>query len=197
MNDFFLYFSLGLQHIMDWQGYDHILFIFALIAVYEWQAYRQVFVLITAFTLGHSLSLALSVLDFVTVSPLLVEFLIPLTIVFTAISNLFSKLETIRLKRLKYGLALVFGCIHGLGFSNYLKSLLAHDEQVFKPLLAFNLGLELGQLLIIIAIFCLLFLLNRMFLVPTREKVVFISGATFGIAFIMMVERLYIWLNGL
>ncbi len=197
MNEFLLYFSLGLQHILDWEGYDHILFILALIAVYESKAYYSVFILITAFTIGHSLALALSVFDYIHVPTELVEFLIPLTIVITAITNLFLNTDKNQFQRLKYGIALLFGCIHGLGFSNYLKSLLGSSASIFRPLLSFNLGLELGQLLIVLLIFAVNYLIFRLFSIQSRDKLIFISGAAFGLAFVMMVERLIKWLNGL
>src|SRR5215211_4882222 len=152
MQDFWLYFQLGLEHILDWQGYDHMLFIAALCLRYLLKDWRKVLILVTAFTIGHSITLALSVLSYINIPSAWIEFLIPVTIVITALSNLFQpNTEPKRKFPLIYFYALFFGLIHGLGFSNYLKSLLGRGTSVVSELLAFNLGLEAGQLIIVAA----------------------------------------------
>ena len=148
MSPFQAYLQLGFQHISDLTAYDHILFIVALCAIYQVQQWRHILILVTAFTLGHSITLALSTLDIIIVPTELIEFLIPVTIFLTAIFNVLRKegeLTPINM-RLNYVLALFFGLIHGMGFSNYLKTLLGMEESIWQPLLAFNIGLELGQL---------------------------------------------------
>ena len=122
MQDFWLYFSLGKEHIADLAGYDHILFVMALCLRYLLQDWKKILVLVTAFTVGHSITLALSVLDYIRVSTKWIEFLIPVTIVVTSFSNVFtfSPKQSSKVS-LIYSLALFFGLIHGLGFSNYLK----------------------------------------------------------------------------
>lgn len=150
MSEFQAYLSLGYDHITDPNGYDHILFVIALCAIYAFRDWKKVLVLVTAFTLGHSVTLALSTLKIITYSSDVIELLIPITILITSLSN-FSENSKGELKspKLRYVLAASFGLIHGMGFSNYLRSLLGEQESIVLPLFAFNLGLELGQLLIV------------------------------------------------
>jgi hypothetical protein len=150
MSEFQAYLSLGFDHITDPNGYDHILFVIALCAIYAFRDWKKVLVLVTAFTLGHSITLALATLKLITYSSDLIELLIPITIFITALSN-FSEnsLEEPKSPKLRYILAASFGLIHGMGFSNYLRSLLGEQESIIMPLFSFNVGLELGQLFIV------------------------------------------------
>jgi hypothetical protein len=150
MSEFQAYLQLGFEHITDPNGYDHILFVVALCAVYAFRDWKKVLILITAFTLGHSVTLALATLKLITYSSDVIELLIPITIFITALSN-FSENNQVEAKspKLRYVLAASFGLIHGMGFSNYLRSLLGEQESIVMPLFAFNLGLELGQLVIV------------------------------------------------
>ncbi len=190
MQDFSLYFELGWQHILDWQGYDHILFLLALCGVYVLPDWKKVLILVTAFTIGHSITLALSVMKFIRIDSNLIEFLIPLTILITAFSNILSKKPKSKGIALKYFLALSFGLIHGMGFSNYLKSLLGKSANITIELLAFNLGLEFGQLLIVISALILSFLLISIVKIKRWDWNFFLSSAIFGISFVMALERL-------
>ncbi len=190
MQDTALYFQLGLEHILDWQGYDHILFVTVLCGIFVLQDWRKVLVLVTAFTIGHSITLALSVLDKIKVPGSIIEFLIPVTILLTALTNIFSKKQSSGSRRVSFLSALFFGLIHGLGFSNYLKSLLGRQESIVGELLAFNLGLEAGQLVIVLAILVIAFVVLDIFRAPRREWNLFLSSAIFGIAFMMALERL-------
>lgn len=194
MSDFQLYLQLGLEHIADLAAYDHILFIVALCAVYQLKDWKAVLILVTAFTIGHSVTLALSTLDYVIVRSDIIEFLIPVTIFVTALFNVAARPKK-RLDdkppmlRQKYGIALFFGLIHGMGFSNYLKELLGAEESIVTPLLAFNIGLEIGQLIIVAAILALGFLVVTIFrLFKPREWALFISGAAAGISLILMAS---------
>ncbi len=147
------YLEIGFDHILDINGYDHILFVVALCAIFRVKEWRRVLVLVTAFTIGHSFTLALSVLNIFTLDPDLVETLIPITILITAVHNLIrgnSELTTQQV-RINYALALFFGFIHGMGFSNYLRMLMGQEECIAGPLLTFNVGLELGQIIIVAA----------------------------------------------
>ena len=190
MQDFWLYFQLGREHIADWQGYDHILFIAALCLRYLLRDWKKVLVLVTAFTIGHSITLALSVLSYINIPSAWIEFLIPVTIVITALSNLFQpNTEPKRKFPLIYFYALFFGLIHGLGFSNYLKSLLGRGTSVVSELLAFNLGLEAGQLIIVAAVLLVSWLAVKLCKAPRHEYTVFMSGAIFSVASIMAIER--------
>ena len=190
MQEFWVYFSLGREHIADLEGYDHILFVAALCLRYSFAEWKKLLILITAFTIGHSITLALSALNYIKISTTWIEFLIPVTIVITALSNVWQK-ETANKSRfpLIYFLALFFGLIHGLGFSNFLKSILGKDENIIMQLLAFNIGLELGQLLIVAAVLVLGFICLQVIKMNRRDYIVLFSGAVFGIALIMALER--------
>src|ERR1044072_5746296 len=135
--DFLFYFKLGWQHIVSLDAVDHQLFILALVAVYTSKNLKQVLILVTAFTIGHSLTLALSVMDVIRFSSKWVEFLIPCTIVITAFSNLFQKKFTEKTIRINYFLALLFGLIHGMGFANAIRFALAKDQSLGLSLLGF------------------------------------------------------------
>jgi len=192
MNIFSFYLKLGIKHILDLQGYDHILFIASLTAVYTFREWKKVLILATAFTIGHSTTLALAVLDIINVPTKFIEFLIALTIFLTGLANLFKTKEEFnpRLHFLKYMLAMFFGLIHGLGFSNYLKFMIGQEANIVKPLLAFNLGLELGQIVIILTTLSVNYVLTSLLKVKQREWNLVISGAAMGMAFMLMMERL-------
>jgi hydrogenase/urease accessory protein HupE len=190
MNDFGLYFKLGYEHIADLKGIDHILFIVALCIRYQFADWKKLLVLVTAFTIGHSITLALSVFDLINYSMSWIEFLIPVTIVITAFSNVFVKKFNFKAKfPLIYFFALFFGLIHGLGFSNYLKSLMGKDESIVMQLLAFNLGLEAGQLLIVLGILFITLIFVTLFKVNRREYMLYVSAVAFALALEMAVER--------
>ena len=189
MQDFPLYFELGWQHILDWKGYDHILFVMVLCGTYLLSDWRKVLILVTAFTIGHSITLALSVFKIIHVKTDLIEFLIPVTILVTAALNILSGKSKPKGLYLKYAFALFFGLIHGLGFSNYLNSLLGKSTNIVAELFAFNIGLEFGQIIIVLGILIFSFLLLNVFKVKKWDWTFFLSSAIFGISFIMAAER--------
>lgn len=191
-SEFLVYLRLGFEHISDLNGYDHILFIAALCAVYELREWKHLLWLVTAFTVGHSVTLALATLDVIRIDGGLVEFLIPVTIFLTALLNIAARRdpEGRRAEYAKYAMALGFGLIHGMGFSNYLRAILFEEESLFVPLLAFNVGLELGQLAILFVLLLLAHAVVRGAKLPRREWVVALSGAAAGIALTMMIDRL-------
>ena len=194
MSEFQLYFSLGKDHILDYaNGYDHILFVVALCAIYLTSDWRKILILVTAFTIGHSITLALSTLNVIQVNAPLIEFLIPLTIFITAFTNLFRNEERYLYKRIQtnYLLALFFGLIHGMGFSNYLKAILGKDQSIVTQLLAFNLGLEFGQIIIVgIFMVCSLILVDIAGISRRDWKMVISSGIA-GIALILMKDTIF------
>lgn len=147
---FTTYLELGYDHILNLKAYDHILFVITLCAIYAASHWKRVLILVTAFTLGHSVTLALSTLNILSINPTLVEILIPITIILTAIYNIIKLEADDNELKWHYGLAAFFGLIHGLGFSNYLKAILGREESIFVPLLSFNLGVELGQIVIVL-----------------------------------------------
>ena len=194
MSLFNLYFQLGINHILDFESYDHILFITTLIAVYYIKQWRQILVLVTAFTIGHATTLVLSTLNIINVNPALVEFLIPVTIIITAISNIVTKTTSEIDKKLyyiKYAISVIFGLIHGLGFSSYLKSMLSASDDMIMPLLAFNLGIESGQFIVVSIILAISLIFLNKLKVSQREWNLFVSGMGFGVAFILAFERLH------
>lgn len=164
MHDFLFYLKLGWEHIISADALDHQLFVLALVAAYHIREWRQILVLITAFTIGHSITLAVSVFDIFRISTEWVEFLIPLSIVITAAENLFNKNPENSLHlRLHYLLSLFFGLIHGLGFANTARMAIASEQDIATPLLGFNIGLELGQILVVtIIIFINYLILNKL-----------------------------------
>jgi hypothetical protein len=197
MSEFSLYFGLGKDHILDYaNGYDHILFVIALCALYISRDWRRVLILVTAFTIGHSITLALSTLRIVNVNAALIEFLIPLTIFITAVSNLFKDENSIGDKpmQMNYFYAAFFGLIHGLGFSNYLRALLGGDKSIITQLLAFNLGLEVGQIVIVVLFMSVCFILVDLFGLNRRDWKMVISSAVAGIALILMKENMF-WIK--
>ncbi|MBO0934209.1 HupE/UreJ family protein [Fibrella aquatilis] len=203
MDDFLIYLGLGFDHITDPGGYDHVLFIVALCAVYILRQWRQVLVLVTAFTLGHSITLALATLRLVSFRSDVIELLIPITILITAVVNLFFREDISRfVTRLprrhlgRYVLAGGFGLIHGLGFSNYLRSLLGHEADIWQPLLAFNLGLELGQLLIVAFSLTVAQLALQFLHVRRRDWVLIVSGVVAGMALSLIINNPLLSRNG-
>jgi hypothetical protein len=192
MSQFRLYFGLGMDHILDYaNGYDHIIFVVALCAVYLTREWKQILILVTAFTIGHSITLALSTLRIISVDTDLIEFLIPLTIFITAFSNLFKKESSLSNSRIQinYLFAGFFGLIHGLGFSSYLRSILGKEENILTPLLAFNLGLELGQIIIVALFMTVAFILVDLFALNRRDWKMVISSAIAGMALVLMNEK--------
>ena len=150
MSSFQLYFRLGVQHILDIQGYDHILFVLALCAVFIPRDWKKIIILVTAFTIGHSLTLALATFRVIQVNTDLIEFLIPVTIAITAfISILRPKPASGSGVTINYIFALFFGLIHGLGFSFFFKAMCGSSGEWVKMLIGFNVGLEVAQLVIV------------------------------------------------
>jgi hypothetical protein len=198
MSIFETYFYTGMDHILDYKvGYDHILFIVALCVLYQMRDWKQVLVLVTAFTIGHSITLALATLDLIAVNYDLIEFLIPCTIFITAVSNIFKKSDdtyTGRAIQINYFFAGGFGLIHGLGFSNLLRSLLGRHESIITQLLAFNLGLEVGQIIIVAIILVISFILVDLFGVSRRDWRIVISSAVAGMALLLIKDKIY-WID--
>lgn len=189
MNDFLFYFREGIYHITDLRGYDHILFVAALCLPYLLKDWRRILVLITAFTIGHSATLALSIYNKILVPSSWIEFLIPVTILITAVENIAVRQFDFKKMNMRYASAMIFGLIHGMGFSNYLRSMMGKDESIFAQLLAFNIGLEIGQLLIVLVVMLVAFIFVNILKAPRREWLLFISGGIFAIALSMAVDR--------
>lgn len=151
MSELFAFISLGFGHIVNPDAADHILFLLALAAIYRPRDWRAALWVVTAFTVGHSITLGLAVTNALVLPMAWIEFLIPVTIVATGIENLLvrDRGHTLRGARYRPVFSGVFGLVHGAGFANYLRSLFV--DRVAVPLLGFNLGIELGQILVLLA----------------------------------------------
>lgn len=189
MNPFGIWFGTGFQHILDLNGYDHILFVTLLALAFPPENWPKLLVLITAFTVGHSLSLAGSVLWHWQLPQDVVEPGIALSILIAAAYQLLNRKNNNTQAALLYGITLCFGCLHGLGFSYLLRSLLGQEESVFLPLVYFNLGIEAGQLLIVgvlLVISVFLKTANQTFYKPFKITLVCLIGL---IALKISIER--------
>ena len=193
MSTFSIFIQLGLEHILDLKGYDHILFIIALCVMYTVREWKRVLILITAFTVGHSITLALSTLNIINIPSSIIEFLIPVTIFLTAFRNITRKELQFKKDNIHIGyiLASFFGLIHGLGFSNYLKSLLGKDRNIITELLAFNLGLEIGQIVVVATFLIISFILIFFINVKPRDWRLIISSAIAGITITLMIDTAF------
>ena len=190
MSDFAFYFKLGWEHIISKDALDHQLFILALACVYTIKDIRRVLILVTAFTIGHSLTLALSVYDVIRFSSKWVEFLIPCTIFITALNNLFQINSAAKSAKINYYLALCFGLIHGMGFANAIRIMLAQDQTIGWGLFGFNIGLEAGQVFCVSIILIIGILFLNYFKVTRRDWVFFLSSGVFALAIKMAFERI-------
>lgn len=200
MSVFTTYLQLGFLHICSWQATDHLTFLLALCAPYVLADWRRVVALVTSFTLGHSLTLALATLGVVETNKPVIEALIPVTIILTALVDLqqagpaLARPGRLRPRSVVWAapnaLAAAFGLIHGLGFSNYLRELLGTQRRPVVELLSFNLGVELGQLLVVGVILLLGFVVLRGFGATRRDWVLTTSGAALGVAALLLVQLL-------
>ena len=190
LQDFIFYFKLGWEHIISLDALDHQLFILALIAIYSYTNIKQVLILVTAFTIGHSATLLLSVLDVIRFDSAWVEFLIPCTIVITAVSNLLRTNFDMKSVRINYFLALGFGLIHGMGFANSIRMMLAKDQNMGWGLFGFNMGLEAGQIFMVLIILIITFLTFNYTKIKRMSWVLFVSAAVFSLALKMALERI-------
>lgn len=189
MNEFYLWFSTGFSHILDWEGYDHILYVMLLSVMFTYKEWKKTIVLITAFTIGHSLTLAASVLHLLQVNQQLIELLIPLTIIVTAISVFVKRNSLKKVVKLNYLLALFFGFIHGMGFSYLLKSMLGKEESMVFPLFAFNTGIEIGQLIIVCFMLLFSIFLIKFIKINNKYWVLFVVSIVLVIACKLFIDR--------
>jgi len=196
LNDFLFWLQIGVEHIADLKAYDHILFLLVLFIPFELSDWKSLLLLVTAFTIGHSITLITSTLSIFSLPTDIVEFLIPVTILATCVQNLRKlKSDFVKINPLTYLIVLLFGFIHGMGFSALLRSLLGSEESIVLPLLSFNIGIELGQILILAVFYLFYFLFRRIFSLNPYNIRFFVSAAAFGIAFIMAAERFYLLFN--
>ena len=191
MDEFLLYLQIGLRHVLDLQGYDHILFLMALLAVFSFRHLKQVLWLVTFFTLGHTITLGLSAYGVVSISVELVEWLIPLTIAITCVTNWLNASKPVQANKMSVNViyAGFFGLIHGLGFSNYFRMIIGKSESKFLPLIEFALGIELAQVIIVLVFLSLWMGMSAVLGVKRRDWILVVSGIVFGTVVPMLIER--------
>ena len=193
MHPFEFYLKLGFEHIANLNGYDHILFLVVLCAVYQISQWRNILILVTAFTIGHSITLFIVSLDFFSIPSRIIKLLIPVTILITSLQNVINikQIENSTRMGKNYFMALFFGLIHGMDFSNYFKALIMSPDEIVIPLLGFNIGIELGQLLIVLFIVLISFIFLNIIKIKHLKWNLFISGAAFGISLISIMELIF------
>ena len=192
MNEFILYFKMGLNHVLDFSAYDHILFLIVLTVVFNFNQLKKVVWLVTFFTIGHSLTLALSAYGVLKVRMDMIEFLIPLTIFITGVINVFTaKKSSTGKQNINLVLALFFGLIHGLGFSNYFKMMVGKEEDKFFPLVEFALGIEASQIIIVLGILIIGAIFQNFLRVTRRDWILVCSSIVIGFAIPMMINRVF------
>ena len=191
MTDFWLYFNIGLYHVLDIHAYDHVMFLTALTVPYSFKDWKNILLLVTLFTIGHTTALVLSVYDVLTINSIYVEFLIPVTILATALYNLFAPAK----KAANGGnvnfialTTLFFGIIHGLGFSNYFKIVIDKGDSKLLPLMEFALGIEGAQLIVVLTVLVLSFALQRFGKLSKRDWVLVTSAFVAGVVVPMIIE---------
>ncbi|HEX8461357.1 MAG TPA: HupE/UreJ family protein [Segetibacter sp.] len=189
MSDFGFYFSIGWQHIISLDALDHQLFILALTVLYTLREWRQVLILVTAFTIGHSVTLALSTLNILTVRSDLIEFFIPCTIFITALANIIKPATNHKSIQINYFFAMFFGFVHGLGFANALKFMLASDQSLGWSLLSFNLGLEAGQIAVVIFLLLLTHIFISYVKINRKYWVISVSALVLLVSTKMLIDR--------
>ena len=189
MSDFWLYFNLGLHHVLDWKAYDHILFLIVLCAAYTFSSWQRLLVLVTMFTIGHTLSLLMASYNVVTVSGRLIEFLIPVTILLTALFNLFTAGKEKKMEKMGilYIVTIFFGLIHGLGFASFFTAL--DSGSGLLSLLEFALGIEAAQIIVVLIILIIAFIFQTIFRFNKRDWVLVVSSLVIGMIIPMLINN--------
>lgn len=192
MPDFWIYFKIGLQHVLDINGYDHVLFLIALTVPYAFKDWKRVLLLVTIFTIGHTFALLLSVFNILAVKASIVEFLIPITILITAFFNLFTAGKSSKQESITFvaAVTLFFGLIHGLGFSNYFKAILpGNPTDKVVPLFEFALGIEAAQIAVVLAVLILSFMVQTLFRFNKRDFTLVMSAFVIGVVVPMIIQN--------
>lgn len=191
MSEFWLYFNIGLKHVLDWNGYDHLLFLIALTIPYAFKDWKRVLILVSLFTVGHTLALILSVYEIVIIKASLVEFLIPITILVMALFDLFTAGKSGKKESITFiaFVTLFFGIIHGLGFSNYFKSILpgANSDKLL-PLVEFALGIEVAQVIVVFFVLILSYITQTFFRFSKRDWTLVMSAFVIGVVLPMIIK---------
>ncbi len=191
MSEFWLYVKLGFSHVLDWSAYDHILFLIVLTVGYTFDNWKRILVLITLFTLGHTISLFLAAYNIVAVNSKVIEFLIPLTILVTAIFNLLTAKSGSKSSKIGvlYGATIFFGLIHGLGFSSYFKAISSNVSSKILPLIEFALGIELAQIIVVVIVVFISFVVQTFFRFSKRDWILIVSSIVIGMVIPMLIAN--------
>lgn len=191
MSEFWLYFNIGLKHVLDWNGYDHVLFLIALSIPYAFKDWKRVLILVSLFTVGHTLALFLSVYEVVLIKASLVEFLIPITILVMALFDLFTAGKSGKKESITFVafITLFFGIIHGLGFSNYFKTILpGSNSEKLLPLLEFALGIEAAQIVVVFIVLILSYIIQTFFRFSKRDWTLVMSAFVIGVVLPLIIN---------
>lgn len=193
MDNFIFFLKEGLFHVLDWNAYDHILFLIALAVVYDFKNWKKIIWLITMFTIGHTATLILAAYNVVSVNSKWVEFLIPVTIIITAVVNIFYSKNTAKQVKTNTNLifALFFGLIHGLGFSGYFRLIIGSESNKLIPLLEFALGIEIAQIIIVFVVLVIGFLFQTVFRFSKRDWILIISALVIGIVLPILKNAIF------
>lgn len=193
MDTFWFYFKEGLFHVLDWNAYDHILFLVVLTVPYLFSNWKKLLTLVTVFTIGHTLALALAAYGVVSVKSSLIELLIPITILITALFNVFTAGKSARKEKVGLYLAttLFFGLIHGLGFSTYFKMMTANTDSKLMPLLEYTLGIEVAQIAIVLVVLIVGFIGQSVFRFSLRDWVMVISSVVIGMVIPILIKSVH------
>ena len=159
MYTFLFYLKVGVNHILDINAYDHLLFLSSISLPYTFKRYYSLFWIVTFFTIGHTFSLFISTYGIYNPDLNIIEFLIPITILFSAVSNLFLKVQ-VKKSSLSYLVSLLFGLIHGFGFAGFYDQITFSDNIEFTPLIGFTIGVEIAQIIIVFFVLLLSTILN-------------------------------------
>lgn len=192
MSDFWIFFKVGLEHVLDINGYDHLLFLIALTAPYVSKDWKRILILVSFFTLGHTLSLLLSVFNVIAVKAVLVELLIPITILITALFNIIMAGKSTKNGNMSFvaSITVFFGIIHGLGFSNYFNSILpGKPVDKLAPLFEFALGIEAAQIIVVLSVLILAFIFQTLFRFNKRDFTLIMSSFVIGVVVPLIIEN--------
>lgn len=196
MSDFWIFFEVGMRHILNLSAYDHVLFLIAMTVPYAFKDWKNVLILATLFTLGHTLALLLSVFGIMVIKVNVVELLIPITILITAVFHLFTAGKSAKKESISVigMITLFFGIIHGLGFATYFSTIIGNSSAKLLPLLEFALGIEAAQLLVLFVVLLLAYFVQTVFRFSKRDWALVLASFVIGVVVPMIIEN-EIWIR--
>ena len=191
MTEFWIYFKIGLHHVLDIRAYDHLLFLIAMTVPYAFKDWKRILILVSLFTIGHTIALILSVFGVIIIKVNLIEFMIPITIFATALFNLFTSGKSSKNESISFigFVTLFFGIIHGLGFSNYFKTILSGAPQSkLLPLGEFALGIEAAQLIVVFIVLVISYIIQTIFRFSKRDFTLVMSSFVIGVVIPLIIN---------